>query len=475
MTAVTPLARRVLRRVVPAPLHPHGRRIRDRLLEHRLLAKVPPPDGSPAGAGGQAATGLLTAELVRSQWARVEILERMDESVAKALLSRELAAHARHTTKTLPLLEPWPSVPANRLAVYQNRSNQVRMRRALDFLVPGDRILDIGVNYGYLSGVVLRDARPSHYIGIDLADHLLASVRDMAAVNGLADASVHLEVKNIYDLSTEWVAGHAPDIVMLMEVLEHVPDAADALRVLGSAIPERTCVLFSVPLLGRLEACWGHVSLFDADRVREMCQAAGLRVHHVEPLFNTWILVLAAAADDVPERALQVMRREPRPPARPLLRNHDYVPLTLKDAYLEDGASGVRLEEGHPGLRCSVAAPPGSEPTSGVIRLPLATFEAVRFDVDLAQAGPVRELVLEAVTRRGEPWARWRWTVDESRPLPNSRKTYVFRRGQSAGPWRTEDVGEVKGPVDTARLSLAVDAGGTSHIHLLRVAHVPLG
>jgi 2-polyprenyl-3-methyl-5-hydroxy-6-metoxy-1,4-benzoquinol methylase len=113
--------------------------------------------------------------------------------------------------------------------------------------------------------------RPKCYAGIDLTDAKFESVREMARVNGIDTSGWFLGVKDLHDLTPDWVAEHDPTIVLLLEVLEHLPDPQRALQILADAIPPETQLLFSVPMFGRIEMCWGHLSRFNAGRVRRLC------------------------------------------------------------------------------------------------------------------------------------------------------------------------------------------------------------
>ncbi len=104
------------------------------------------------------------------------------------------------------------------------------------------------------------------------------------------------EIGDLYDLTRDRLDELGATFVICCEVLEHVPDAEKALKVLADALPDGAELLFSVPLHGRLEGVWGHVSVFDAARLKQMLDGAGLYAHHVEPLANTWSLVVASRA-----------------------------------------------------------------------------------------------------------------------------------------------------------------------------------
>ena len=190
------------------------------------------------------------------------------------------------------------------------------MRRVLDVVEPGDRVLDIGVNYGYLAGVLLRDGRLSAYTGLDLSEHLLEAVQQMREVNSLTDVPCKLAVQNLYDLTPEWVAETDPDLVVLLEVLEHVPNAEQALTTIARCIRPDAAIVFSLPVLGRLEACWGHVSMFDTARVRRMIASAGLIVQHVEAVHDTWQLVVVSPTNRVLPRVVGLASPPPSRAAR---------------------------------------------------------------------------------------------------------------------------------------------------------------
>jgi len=327
----------------------------------------------PAPLDGDAALRLLRDQAVRQGWAQVELAERIDPELSRRLLRDVLRTRTQHARETLPPLTPWPATPERVLKVMTNQANQVRMRRVLDVVQPGDRVLDIGVNYGYLTGILLRDAGLSAYTGVDLAAHLLDSVRQMREVNGLADVPCRLEVQDLYDLTPEWVAQTDPDLVVLLEVLEHVPDAERALARIGRCLRPDAAVVFSVPVLGRLEACWGHVSLFDAARVRRIVAGAGLTVQHVEVVHDTWQLVVASPGDGVLPRVVALAALPPAalpepPPAVPA-----FVPSTLSVAApsrTRTGGAAADVEKDKDGLHVTVTTP-RTGPRPRLPRLPI--------------------------------------------------------------------------------------------------------
>jgi hypothetical protein len=128
----------------------------------------------------------------------------------------------------------------------------------------------------------------------------------------------------VYALERIEVAATGATVVVCCEVLEHLSDPEKALRALADALPDGADLIFSVPLYGRLEAVWGHCTVYDVARLRSMCEAAGLYVHHVEPLANTWNYVVASRGPEPSARVREAASRSwPTAPAM-LARAYDF-------------------------------------------------------------------------------------------------------------------------------------------------------
>jgi len=296
---------------------------------------------------------------------------------------RAIARAARR----VPPLRRAERIPERTFARYARGGSAVRIARLLDLVPTGSRILDIGIGHGYVAGVLLRDRRPSHYCGVDLREALTDATRAMIEANDLGDRAVELVVRDIFDLDEEFWRHHDPEVVLLLEVLEHVSDPAAALRAIAAAVRPGTRILFTVPLYGRLERVWGHRSVFDRRRLERLCRQAGLVIERAEPLQSTWSLVLARAGGEPVESP----RSEPD---------------------LGYTFSRVRVR-------------PGDARPDGGIRLKMPNPRVVRLDLSLEPPGGVRRLRIQGLDDSGSPRLEWAGPPD-----PAKRTTYVLRPGK---------------------------------------------
>ena len=266
------------------------------------------PRASHHAATEQQLLAPLRDRLLAASWQLLGLLERMGLSSAQRLLADQRAAEIAHAAETVGPLDPWPDLPERTYATYIGGNNHVRVARVLDFLEQDERILDIGFGFGYLTSAVMRTGLPAHYSGIDLTQRFVDTTRNGLRANGISDEHVQLEVGDLYALTREWVAERDPTLVLLLEVLEHVPDPDRAFAVLGKVLPPGSSILFTVPMMGRLEGVLGHSTIYDRYRIEHLCRSAGLTIQYVEPLHNIWTLVLATTTPDIPTRLSQIAR-----------------------------------------------------------------------------------------------------------------------------------------------------------------------
>lgn len=404
--------------------------------------------GDPSGA-----LELLRDEHVRQGFAALEVLERLDPGLARRLLKDHLEADARRATETLTVLPRKPGAIPRNYSTMTSEANHTRVRRLLDFVVSGERLLEIGVGFGYITGVLLRDATISGYAGVDIGDKQIAKAQKVAEIYNAASVPVHLEVRNLYDLTPEWVDNHDPDLVLLLEVLEHVPDAERALATVARCVREDAAILFSVPTNGRIEHVWGHVSIFDGARIRAMCAHAGLAIQHLETVQDQWVLVLATRGRAVPPRLIELIRRTPPVEIDPATAvpyfigipttavTLEHSPRTGKATLELDRDGAARLTVGSPrSLRSHVAAV--GFPTAGDLRL--------RLELSFDEPKNVRNVEINLRGARGTRSVGWMWDCIK-RPAGSDRKTYVLRPGKASGPFRPFGVAEL-GEAVTAKV-----------------------
>jgi hypothetical protein len=417
---------------------------------------------------------VLRDRLIESGWQRVDLLERLDSSRPYDAQRRSEAAHA---AATLEPLDAWEGLPEGSLKAYESGANQVRMRRVLDMVERGDRILDIGIGLGYLTTLFVRSGLPEYYCGVDIVDEYIESTQEALRHHGLMGDDIHLEVRSVYDLTPEWVGEHRPTLVTLFEVLEHVPDAGGALRVIGEAMDDGASLLFTVPMFGRLEGIFGHASVFDRDRITTLCAEAGLTIQYVEPLHNTWVLTLATKGPQPPRRLLRgAAAPVPKPEVPP--RNYVFVPVELdEDAGAHaprgrsvDGRSSVTRTPD--GLRCDVRVPSGEGgPRTGGFGFEVRSPQVLRMQVIYHHPEAIDAVRLDAFGPDGRV-GRWKWVFTPAGRPGESPVTHVITQ-EKAG--RLRGVGPIAlGSAVWMELSVELlEDADEAGVSFLRAAYVP--
>lgn len=367
---------------------------------------------------------LLVDRVVAEQWEHVRTYQAIDERTAAVVFADDLAAAAERASASVEPLLPWPSLPENQIGAFSDGVDLIRLHRIRQLVGNGDRVLEIGTGRGYMTGVLLRDRSIPHYCGVDINPALIESVEQMAEVNSLDLSDHHLETKNLFDLTPEFVAEHDPDVVLLLEVVEHVPDPQAALSTVAAAIPDDAILVFSVPLLGRIEACWGHVSLFDDVQIKELCRAAGLHVHNVEVLQNHWVLIVAGRKplDDARLLSLHApSSEEPTPsPTRDLAIRRlslTEAPPTITEMPEPDE---LAVRGGQNGATITVRGGRG-----GLI-LPTPGAGFVRFEFGFADGWRPGKVWVRQYAEDGTMLQSWFWAAHGSRPK-RDLLTHLFR------------------------------------------------
>ncbi len=413
-----------------------------------------------ANAGARSRASELRRRLrVAGGLARIELHERVSEQAARRLssVSRRWAI-ARATRRVAPLRR-WHQISKDAFARYSTGGSAVRLSRLIDLVPPGSRIVDIGIGPGYVTGVLVRDLRPARYYGVDLRESFTEATRAMIEANDLGDRAVELYVSDIFDLDRDFWRRCDPEIVLLLEVLEHLPDPAAALRTIATRVRPRVTILLTVPLFGRLDRVWGHRSAFDRSRLQRICREAGLRIERAEPLHGTWSLVVATATGpsapppSSPEPGYTFRRVQIRGPAAAYRRPGD--------------GPNVELDSSGRPVRCVVRPTDGT--SDGGIRLSVPNPRVVRLDLAIEPPAGARRLRVRGLDRSGS--VRLEWVGDGGQAGLRGRATYVLRPGKRAGPLVASRGGSPRG-VAWIELSVEPEPGTEVTLTLHRAAYL---
>lgn len=372
------------------------------------------------------------AAAVRAGWLLIDAYERLSSKAAIRVFGHEIDAWHAYAADTIKDL----ASPDGRIMVEveQSAANRLRYRRTMDFAQAGDRVFDVGFGRGYLAAQLIRERGVVGYYGIDIIDTWVDDSHRLLEANGLSGADIVLEQGDLFDLTKTQIAASGADLVICCEVLEHVDDAERALRVLADALPDGADLLFSVPLHGRLEQVWGHTTVFDVARLKQMLDGAGLHAHHVEPLANTWSLVVASRSPDASPRVRDASRRPAVRSSVPLVRERRFVDVALDDITAVDtttspdqaGATQLGAPDGGH-LTCSIT-------TRGGLRFPVRGLESLRLALEFTACDDLRRF--DVIAQSGaEEVASWSWTPGPKHPATGRRRVW-FRPGEASAGFR---------------------------------------
>ncbi|MFB9313239.1 class I SAM-dependent methyltransferase [Nocardioides plantarum] len=395
------------------------------------------------------------AAAVRAGWQLVDAYERLSVSAARQVFGREVDAWRAYADDTIVQLVH--AVDDEWTESRESVNNRLRYRRMMDFARAGDRVFDVGFGKGSLAAQLIKGTGVAAYHGIDIVDSYVPEAIELFAANDLADAPITLEKGDLYDLTGDKPELADATLVICCEVLEHVPDPELALRTLADALPEGADLIFSVPLIGRLEGVWGHVTVFGISRLKDMLEGAGLYAHHVEPLSNVWALVVASR-DPGPSRRVREAGGRPRTRVEaPLTTHHDFVDVASESVVpAPDSTGSVTVEPaGEARVTCRFTA-------SGGVRFPAEGLESLRLALYFGECRGVEQIHVTA-SAGGTRTCRWTWT-----PRDGQLKDWIavkVRPGEA-------DTRFISGPhknvaaTDEIEVSVVLAEGGTATFDL---------
>ncbi|WP_109505235.1 class I SAM-dependent methyltransferase [Nocardioides speluncae] len=433
--------------------------------------------------------------LVRAGWELTDVVERLGAGAGERHFADRWRTERERGEAGYRPLRTGDLVSERDRAMYETPTNLSRFRRTLDFVLEGDRVLEVGIGRGYLGTRIMREAGAASYLGLDIVEENATATRQTLEVNGYA-ARATARVGDLYDLTRADVEGS--DLLVCCEVIEHVPDPELALQVLAESLPDSTELLVTTPLLGRLETVWEHVAIFGVARLQQLMERAGLTVHHVEPVANQWVLILCSRGGGPSARAAQAVSRG-APDVRPVapadrptrVTNVDIrkiepqasrwnkrlasVTTELVDApplgeeYAEEPADGWALA-----VRLEALPPDGLDDESG--RYGGVAFACpdgdgvvgVRFELELVEVSGAVTFYAD-FHQAGARVARWKWDLQEKPKKP--RPTFVLRPGLKGHYFRPLSIGDVR-TADTLEIFAELRSGATVEFRLHRLAWV---
>jgi len=374
--------------------------------------------------------------LVQANLELVDILGHAGTGPAQRMLAARWAAERARAAESLQQLKIG-NMTEHLRGLHEAPSNWARMRRALDFVRPGERLFEIGPGRGYLAGILLRDGELGAYHGVDLEDANVRATREILELNDVADRAT-VRQGDLYKLTRADVESFGPDLLMCCEVIEHVPDPEGALRTLAEVLPPGCDLLITVPLLGRLEGVWGHLATFDAQRIRAMVTDAGLVPHKVDVVDNTWVFVLAShdagpstrAAAAAAALADPLASAPPTPELARAMRLIDLNTVGVRPSMWTKRLSDARVDVQPDGVRCEFTGAPAQDGDDdgryGGVQIPVTAPRGIRLELDLDDIESVTAFYVDAYAGEKRV-ARWKWDPT-ALPAKSNLLTCVLRR-----------------------------------------------
>lgn len=384
------------------------------------------------------------AALVDAQWHQHELALSLPPAVRRAVAEREQAALL--VADPLPSgFREWSGHTARTLSLYDAPDNRARLAWLLKAIDDGERIVDIGPGSGSVGGRIIHAKHPQRYAAIESSSGKVAAFRGMTAENDIDDSRYELHHAPAEQVAAAVIADVQPTLVLLLEVLEHVSDPGSLITLAADVMPEDCDLILSVPIVGRIEHEWGHLSVFDRPRLEQLASSAGLSIHWVQPIVDLWLFLVLSKSP------------QPRPRLARLTGGKSTgVTATADTAYF---FHQVALAPDATTISCAAR-------TSAQRDLTIGTFSVVRLRVKGAGASLPRTVRVEFAARN-RTVERWKLSAREIKRAAPGPRTWVFRRGSDHG--RRHRVLDAVATPDTCRITVRAGIRRPAALELLRV------
>lgn len=420
----------------------------------------------PRAEYGCVGTDPLEAALVRAGWILVDAHERLGSRQARQAFRPWLEAWFEHARATLADLRPWREGLAI-FKIHESDTNRLRHRRILDLVLEGETVFDVGTGRGYMCGLLLRERAVAAYHGIDIVAWYHKQVAKVLEANELPSENVHAGQGDLYELQRATIEATGATVVTCSEVLEHVPDTAKALRVLANALPANADLVFSVPMYSRIEHVWGHWTTFDSTRLKLLCEEAGLYVHHVEPVANTWTLVVASRRPEASARIQHAAAANfAASPSVPLAGMYDFIPVNQADMAPRQRGLTARCkvspaEKGDVCCEVPHNRLPAFWPFARRVGVafPVMGLTGLRIRLGLPDEAPVSEVVIAAYAQSRRV-GQWLWRPHSSQLAEGKTHRWAFRPGEDTPSFAYQELSPDARDVDRVEVLVRLRYGG---------------
>ena len=185
-------------------------------------------------------------------------------------------------------------------------------------ITPGERVLDLGCGFGRHAFEAFR--RGADVVAVDRSADEVAEVTKMFGAMVAAGEAAPTQLARAVraDLTALPFPDGSFDTVIASEVLEHIPNDADAIAEIARVVRPGGRVAVTVPRWWPERVCWqlsesyrtepgGHVRIYTADGLAQRLTDAGLTVggrHHAHALHSPyWWINCAIGRESLPARA----------------------------------------------------------------------------------------------------------------------------------------------------------------------------